>query len=585
MTTRAELILSLRGNFAQGLQAAQREFTRTSQIGVRSMQVLSRGVTNASRALDGLGNRYAALATGAAAVGSGRFVIAHERRLTRLGITANLTADEVQRLNRAIYETAQQPNIRIDPSELLSAIEGITEKTGDLEFARNNLQTIALAIQATGASGDAVGELVAEFQKLGETDPKRVLELLDILNVQGKAGAFTLQNLAALGPRVITAYSGSVKGVRDNVSVIREMGAALQTIRQGTGSSEMAATAFESLLRDLQDANKQQMFRRLGVQIFQTGKDGSKALRPINQLMAEIMDKSKGSRLVLGQIFTDESIRAFNAFKPELIQSFMDVQANGTQTLQDSARAARDAAGAMQSLSSAWKQFADTNLTSVIQDLADGLNSVGPGTVQNWLKTATQVGVVVAGALALRKIWQLGRGIAGIFGAGRASAGATAGGVAGPLGGGPLPVPVYVVNKNMSLLPSSWNPAPGGGAPGAPAGRAATLARFARGAGLVGAAGAAGYGIGTAIYKGGLEGTSAGDAIGSIVAHTLALFGSKDAQEAIEARRRGAAAEASLNGTLRIQIDTQGRPRVAEASTTQPGVTIDAYAGSGRGPY
>ena len=34
--------------------------------------------------------------------------------------------------------------------------------------------------------------------------PEEVLKAIDVLNVQGKSGAFTLQNLAALGPRVIT---------------------------------------------------------------------------------------------------------------------------------------------------------------------------------------------------------------------------------------------------------------------------------------------------------------------------------------------------------------------------------------------
>lgn len=586
MTARAELILGLRGNLVEGLQKASRQFTSTSQLGQRSMLILTRSAAAASRALDLVSSRYGALAGGAAAVGASRFVISQERRLTRLGIAANLTAEQVARLNAQIYETATAPNIRVDPFEILTAIEAIVEKTGDLEFAQNNLENIALAIQATGASGDAVGELVAEIQKLGELDPKNVLRLLDTLNVQGKTGAFTLKDLAALGPRVMTAYSSSVKGVRDNATVMREMGAALQVIRQGTGSSEQAATAFERLLSELQSAEKQKLFKKLGVEVFQFGQDGTKALRPINELMLEFLAKTGGDRTRLGGLFGDESIRAFNALRPELMQAYMDAQGDGTQTMQDSARAARDAAGAMQNLSTAWKQFADTNLTPVIQDLADGLNSIGPGTVQNWMRVATQIAVVIGGVLALRKILQIGRGIAGVLGGAAPKApGGFAAGAAGALGGSALPVPVFVVNKNMSLLPGSYGAGaslPDGAAGGAAAG--GRWARLAKGAGMAGLALAGGYGAGTVIYKAGLEDTKAGDVIGASIARALALFGNDEAQAAIERTRAARRAEAELQGELRIRIDQDGMARVSSVKSSQPGVNFDVYSGPMRLP-
>lgn len=586
MSARAELILALRGNLVTGLQQAGRQFQRTQQLGSRSMAVLNRSVVAASRGMDHLANRYTAIATGAAAAGASRYVIGLERRLTRLGIAANLSDEAVGRLNEQINRTALDPNIRVDSGEILSAIESIVEKTGDLAFAENNIRNIGLAIQATGAGGQAIGELLAEFQKLGETDGSKVLELLDTLNVQGKTGAFTLENLAALGPRVITAYASSVKGMRDTATVMREMGAALQTIRQGTGSSEQAATAFERLLAELQMADKQKLFRKLGVQIFTVGEDGQKALRPINELMTEIIEKTRGDRTILGAFFGDESIRAFNAFKPELIQQYMDVMGDGTQTVQDSARAARDAAGALQNLSTAWRQIADTQLSPAIQGLADGLNGITPDTVRYWGDLGKKVLIVGAGILALRKIFQISRGIAGILGAGRGvgGAGATTGGIAGGgFGGMPLPLPVYVVNRHMSLTPNSWaGGAAGGGAGGAgTAARAGRLARLGRAVGAVGLAGAGGYAVGSIINDQLIEGTRFGDAFGAGIARVLAAFGNRSAQEAIDRNRR---TETQLNGTLNIQIDQQGRARVQSYSTDQPGVDMDVYSGLAGAP-
>lgn len=577
MVARAELILGLRGNLGQGLQQVQRQFQQTSSIGQRSMAVLARTSTATFRQLDRLGNRYVALATGAGAVGAGRSVMSHQERLTMLGITAQASAEQIEKLNQAIYQVAQQPFIRVNPSEILSAVESILEKTGDLKFAQDNLQNIGMAIRGTGASGAAIGELMGEFQKLGTVDPKGVLELLDILNNQGKAGAFTLQNLASLGPRVITAYAGSVKGLRDNATVVREMGAALQAIRMGTGSSEQAATAFERLLGELQDAQKQKLFRKLGIELFEVGQNGQKGLRPVNELLLEMFEKTKGDRMVLGSFFGDEAIRSFGDKGLERISEFMAVQGDGKQTMQDSARAAGTAAAAMTNLATAWKQFADTNLAPYIQDLADFLNSVGPDTVQNWLKTAQQIALVVGGIIAARKLIQVASWGAGKFGG---AGGGIIGEAAGALGGGSFPVPVYVVNKSLSMLPGSYGAGAstaGGAAAGAAAGKLGTLARWGGGIGLAAAGGAA---IGYGTYKLGMEDNRSGEIAGAAVARVLALFGNEEAKAAIERQREGAKREAAeVQGTIRLEVDDKGRLRVGSAQTNQPGLNIDTYSG------
>lgn len=71
------------------------------------------------------------------------------------------------------------------------------------------------------------------------------------------------------------------------------------------------------------------------------------------------------------------------------------------------------------------------------------------------------------------------------------------------------------------------------GAGGGIAAGGSTLAAAALPAAAVAAAGAVGYGIGTLISKKLVEGTKAGDAIGSGIAHVLGFFGDKQAQQAI----------------------------------------------------
>jgi hypothetical protein len=557
---KTSVIVNLTGNLQRNAKRYTQALAGFSQTGARHMRRLSSVAASTGQMLDRMGNRYTGLLTGAAGIGSAKMVMALETRFTRLGIQANVGADNIARLKREIFEAAQAPEIRVDPSQITAAIEAIVEKTGDLQFARDNIANIGLAIQATGAEGGAIGEILAEFQKMGVKAPD-VLKSIDLLNVQGKEGAFTLQNLAALGPRVITAYTATG---RAGTQALTEMGAALQMIRMGTGSSEQAATAFEALLRTLTDPDKIKKLQQVaGIQVFDPQRlaAGEKVLRPINELMTEIVAKSKGDRTKLGAIFDAEAMRAFNQAGGEFMRTgrldtmtkFMQVQADGKATMQDSARAAATSGAAMQNLYTSWKKFADGELSGPIQSLADALNSVEPGTVDRWMQIGKWVAIVGGGAVLARKVQK------GIGGLGKAGAAAAAGG----LGGMPLPLPVYVVNKHMSLTPDAWGGSPAGGTAGK-AGKAGMLKRAGMGllgrAGAVGAAGYAGWEVGSWLNKTFIEGTDLGDKIGEAVARRLAWLGNQEAKLAIEISQNGEITDVRARGRgLRPEVERAAR--------------------------
>jgi len=342
------------------------------------------------------------------AYGAGRIFGAEadiEQRYTRLGIQANITKDRVDALRQKILDTSLAPDIKVKPEKILSAIEAIIEKTGDLPFAEANIRAIGIAISATGASGGAIGELTAELEKMHTfKGPGAVLKALDTLNVQGKSGAFTLQNLAALGPRVITAYNSVVKGGRSGATTLREMGAALQVIRMGTGSSEQAATAFEGVLRTLQDAKKIEKINNLGVQVFDPNQPGAEILRPINQIMLDLIQATGGKKTILGKIFDAEGIRAFNALiqDPSIMQKFIRVQGDGVVTLKDSRRAADEVSQSMGALATSVIQIGAAitgTFSPVLKPVFDRLSL--------WAKATTDVirenkslGLVIGGVVA-----------------------------------------------------------------------------------------------------------------------------------------------------------------------------------------
>lgn len=574
---RTSMIIDLAGNLSGRANQFLGSLQRMGSGGSRSMGILQRSVTAATQGLDKLGNRYTAMLSGAVGLGAAKQVADLEERFVRLGIVADADDAAMARLKKQIFEVAKAPEIRVDPGQITGAVEEILEKTGDLKFAEANIRNIGLAIQATGAQGKDIGGIMSEFQKMG-LNSKESFEALDILTVQGKAGAFTLKELASLGPRVVTAYTSMGRG---GVGAIREMGAALQVIRMGTGSSEMAATAFEAVIRTLGNAKKVEMLKKGGIQVFDVEqlKKGKEVLRPINELMVEIVKKTGGKKTLLSKVFEEEAIRAFNTAASEFqrtgaiesLDKFYNVQADGTVITQDSARAAKTANAAMTNLVTTWKKFADGNLTGPIKSLTATLDGLKPGTVERWLNMAKYAAMVGGGLILARKafgVYQFGRDIIG--------GGKGAGGALGGLSNG-NPIPVYVVNKQFP------NGLPGGIGGGTAAGGAATAGRIGLATGGVIAlpfvTAAVARPIGKALAENEASWSSTGR-LQDLLSRQLVMGGGPQSFQAKtivdELTKRGAQ---DVNGTIKIVIDQDGTARVKSLSSHGSNVQMNVDSG------
>ncbi|WP_120510949.1 hypothetical protein [Photobacterium salinisoli] len=397
--------------------AGVRRYTRDIGSAIRNNQLLRASLDKAGEKLDGLGNQWTGIATGVAGAGSAMAVMGLEERYERLGIQAGKSRDEMTKLRQEMFATAQQSDIRVDQGEMLAAVEKIVEKTGDLEFARENMANIGRVMQATGAAGLDVGEMFADMStKFGLKNSDDVLKAIDTLVVQGKAGAFTLQNLAAEGAAVSAAYAAMG---RSGPKAVQEMGALLQISRMGSGSAAEAASSMESVLADIR--SNYEDIEALGIQVFDEDAlaRGEKKFRDIPTLLKEIMDTTSGDITQYGELFGDEAMRLMQALAGSdgraKFDDFLAIYGDGSAVLQDSARAAKTANAAMVSLKTAWMSFADQNLAGPIAGLADAINSLDPETLETTLKVATGVGSALAAAYAGRKVWQMGKSVAGLF--------------------------------------------------------------------------------------------------------------------------------------------------------------------------
>ena len=386
---------------AEGTRGARREVQRTTQEaqrlghglrragrdGEQSIGRLTRRLRGARREA-GLAARAAGkvrggigLAAGVLGVAGGGFAIASglkrimtmEQRYARLQIQSSSTAETIARVREEIEATASVSEIRLDASELLATVEAIVQRTGDLDFARDNLLSFAQATQGYGGpgSGGPIGQIGSELRKLGIRTQKEVAEFLNLLAAQGTQGAFTLGNVASEGPRLFSAYSRlGYKGPDAG----REMGALAQLSQMGTGSAPEATTAFEALLRTFSDADKiDAIWREYGVNV----RAASGAFRAPSEIIRDVFAATGGDPTELGRVFDETAIRALPSTAEVLAEyeRILTMQAPPDALAQAAAVMAETAGAKVQEAKGDIDALIQENLTGPVGEVVTALTS------------------------------------------------------------------------------------------------------------------------------------------------------------------------------------------------------------------
>ena len=465
-----EILINLAGNLtakARQYGANMSEFARTNQ---RAMSVVKATTAAAGRGLDALGNRYTTMIAGFAGGAMVRNYQQLDRRLTRMGITAGKTREEIA----DIFDIAQDVAIKfgVDTSEIQGAFEEINARSGDLDLALKNTENIGMALSASGAEGQTLGGLIAEYKKLQIEDKKQTLLALDGMNRLGKEGAFELKDAAEKLPASLSMYAAvGGKGVKGAMDVMTVAESAMDV----TANKDKAATAVENFIRDLQNPKVVKTLQRNGINVF----DSNGAMRPLPVLLQETAARSSkgGIKKQRGRLteagFNQDSMDLIAGASGEAgsqkLKTYMNVVADGQSIIEDAAYASKDFMSATQRLSTAWEKFTNRELAGPVQELADALNSVDKETVNNWLEVGKQITIAVGGLIAARKAFQLGKGALDLFGVGKSKG--IPKGVSDVFGSGVMPV--YVVNMGSGGMgggpdvggPGGRKP-PGRGVPG-----------------------------------------------------------------------------------------------------------------------
>ena len=412
-------------------------------------------------------------------------IIDLDARLTRMGMTADASAEQINALKQKIFEAAQDPNIKIDPSKIVDALDVVMTKTGSLEYVEANIKNIAVALQASGAAGEEMGDVFSEFQKKGFAAAE-ISQLMDDLVKQGDQGEYTFQKFAKTGKAVLSSYSTIGSTVED----VKKLNAVMQILVADTKNEELAATALDAVIAELSDPNKQEKLGIIGVRV----RDSAGEFRDLAKIMDDVLAvaQKEGNIDFLSEVFGVTSMKAVRAFQNygKNYKKLTDDLGDTTGALEaKSARMAGTMKANLQNLQTTFLKFADTNLAKPLERLNDLLSYLAEKPerlekVFNTIKYGLGAIVAVKGLAKISGfIGSISGGIRTLTGGSMQAAlgGALPGNGAGAASG----LPVFVTNMGQGGMGASGNaadPALGGGKP------AGSRLTFRQGAGIAGIA-------------------------------------------------------------------------------------------------
>ena len=357
------VLLSLRDKFSQeikGAGAATQKFASTAMSAVNKVD----GV------FSGLATKLGALGVSLSLGAASNQIIDMDARLTRMGMTADASAEQVNKLKQKIFEAAQDPNIKIDPSKVIDALDVVMTKTGNLEYVEDNIKNIAVALQATGETGESIGDVFSEFQKFGYS-AESIAGLMDDMVKQGDQGEYTFGKFAKTAKAVLSAYSPIGNSVEDT----KKLGAVMQILISGTKNEEAAVTSLDAIMSELADPQKQEKLGLIGVAV----RDSTGKFRDLADIMQDTLAvaEKEGNADFLGEIFGMSSMKAVRAFQQygKNYKKLTDDLGDTTGALEaKSSRMAGTMKANLQNLQTTFLKFADTNLAKPLEKLNDLLS-------------------------------------------------------------------------------------------------------------------------------------------------------------------------------------------------------------------
>ncbi|MDH0907579.1 phage tail tape measure protein [Rhizobium pusense] len=366
-------------------------FNKTASDFDRKVASINRHSAGMQRAAEGMNKAGAMLRTGIAGYGAyeiGRAVAgtvkdfaALERQMTRIGITADASAEQTKEAFAQAQKIAKDLNYdSVQPA--VEAIDTLVASGKSLDEAMGFLPSVLATAQATGAATQDIANTGLKAADALKIETKNMQRAFDIMVTGGKAGQFELKDMAQYIPGLANSFASLGYEGEDG---LKKLVAILQTIREDTGDASSAATQAQNIFGKMYSEETAKNFKDLGVDLGRemdaAKKNGEDAVSAFVRLSQKAI---KGDLSKLPKIFRDQEFRlgmqslitSGDSLK-RFIDTMNSAQVNGT-VFRDMNRIVSDTQASIDRMSKSWEELK----TSLGESVAPAVTPIMDGGVK-----------------------------------------------------------------------------------------------------------------------------------------------------------------------------------------------------------
>ncbi|MBB5046803.1 TP901 family phage tail tape measure protein [Rhodopseudomonas rhenobacensis] len=308
-----------------------------------------------ARAAGVVGGVYAGVRVAGAVKQSFQDFAELDRRMTRLGITAEATKAQVDAATGNVRAIARQYAVPVE--EVLKGLEALVAQGKELPEALAMMDAVVKSAQASGASAEDMSNSAGAMMTNLKLKVEELPEAFDRLAYAGKKGQFELKDMARYFPELAAAWANvGQKGA----GKLADLAAATQIIRKEAGTSEKTFNGIRDLLAKINTTDVQNNFKKMGVDLEAGLKKGAKEGKPLLDVIIELTEKAlKGDMAKLpklfGEIDSRTAISALINLKAEFRSLRAEIQTKALGTINtDVVRLTGDAQASIDKLADSW---------------------------------------------------------------------------------------------------------------------------------------------------------------------------------------------------------------------------------------
>lgn len=425
---KTQFVVDLVGNVTSRARQFGDSVRRFGTEGNRSMKLFSSAVNGANGILDKFDNKLVGFVTGGGLAMAGKKVADHQQVMTKLGTQYNLTADQINELDKRLSQTAA--TYKLSSSDLTNATNAFLTQTNDFDAAISQLDNIASMIGGIGVEANTAGAALGDMFNIGFDNPEKMRQWLDGIATATQFGTGNITEQFNALPSM--GKNTSWKNQQDQMQML----ALMRISNQEFDDPAQAAAATKGFFDVFTNKDKQKALQQKGG-ISVKDKDGK--LKSPADLLKEINKAAYNKEKNLSDVFDGDTLKLAMVFtdpkKQNLLESKSD-PANIQRGLMDekATQNVQTLNGAIVSLTNAGERFAQLKLAKPIQDLADAINDLSPEELDKYAETISKVAMGIGAVVAARYAYRGGKKVFDFAQSFRTKPGAGSGGGLGGVG-------------------------------------------------------------------------------------------------------------------------------------------------------